>query len=327
MNFKKKLLLLFLLFTFFIPSISLAYSDKVILGGNNIGISVDTKNVVVVGFYKVNNRYIAKDNGIMIGDYITHIDDVNVSSIEEMSKLINEKMSDDKIKLTVLRNNKSYDFILDLYEQNGIYKTGLYVKDQITGIGTLTYIDPNSKIYGALGHEIVNYSDNRMVNISGGSIFKADVIGNIKSTVTSTGEKRARFDNEVVYGNVLENTNKGIYGVYSDLYDEKRLIPVAESSLIKTGKAFIHTVLSGNVIEEYEINILKINNNSNTKNILFEITDKELINKTNGVIKGMSGSPIVQDGMLVGAVTHAIVNDNNKGYGIFITTMLKEGEN
>ena len=126
MNFKKKLLLLFLLFTFFIPSISLAYSDKVILGGNNIGISVDTKNVVVVGFYKVNNRYIAKDNGIMIGDYITHIDDVNVSSIEEMSKLINEKMSDDKIKLTVLRNNKSYDFILDLYEQNGIYKTNQF---------------------------------------------------------------------------------------------------------------------------------------------------------------------------------------------------------
>lgn len=326
MNFKKKLLLLFSFLIIFIPTNILAYSDKVILGGNNIGITVNTKEIEVVGFYKVDGKYTAKDMGIKIGDKITHIENVQISSINEMVELINEKMKNDSVNITVLRNSEYLNFKLNLVKENNTYKTGLYIKDQITGIGTLTYIDPDSKIYGALGHEITS-STNNIVEITDGKIFKAEITGNTKSTVTTTGEKNAIFDSSKVYGTISENTTKGIYGTYTETINTDDLINIAEPNEVKLGKAYIYTVLQGNKIEKFEINILKINKDTVTKNILFEITDQKLIDKTNGVIKGMSGSPIVQNDKLVGAVTHAIVNDNNKGYGIFITTMLKEGEN
>lgn len=326
MNFKKKLLLLFSFLIIFIPTNILAYSDKVILGGNNIGITVNTKEIEVVGFYKVDGKYTAKDMGIKIGDKITHIENVQISSINEMVELINEKMKNDSVNITVLRNSEYLNFKLNLVKENNTYKTGLYIKDQITGIGTLTYIDPDSKIYGALGHEITS-STNNIVEITDGKIFKAEITGNTQSTVTTTGEKNAIFDSSKVYGTISENTTKGIYGTYTETINTDDLINIAEPNEVKLGKAYIYTVLQGNKIEKFEINILKINKDTVTKNILFEITDQKLIDKTNGVIKGMSGSPIVQNDKLVGAVTHAIVNDNNKGYGIFITTMLKEGEN
>ncbi len=326
MNFKKKLLLLFSFLIIFIPTNILAYSDKVILGGNNIGITVNTKEIEVVGFYKVDGKYTAKDMGIKIGDKITHIENVQISSINEMVELINEKMKNDSVNITVLRNSEYLNFKLNLVKENNTYKTGLYIKDQITGIGTLTYIDPDSKIYGALGHEITS-STNNIVEITDGKIFKAEITGNTKSTITTTGEKNAIFDSSKVYGTISENTTKGIYGTYTETINTDDLINIAEPNEVKLGKAYIYTVLQGNKIEKFEINILKINKDTVTKNILFEITDQKLIDKTNGVIKGMSGSPIVQNDKLVGAVTHAIVNDNNKGYGIFITTMLKEGEN
>lgn len=327
MNFKKKLLLLFSFLALFIPTNILAYSDKVILGGNNIGITVNTKEILVVGFYRIDNRYTAQESGIKIGDKITHIGNTEVKNINEMITLINEKMIDNTVDITILRNNEYLNFKLNLVKDGNTYKTGLYIKDQITGIGTLTYIDPNSKIYGALGHEITSSSNNRIVDITDGKIFKAEITGNTKSTVTTTGEKNATFDSSKVYGTIKENTVRGIYGAYTSLIDETKLIEVAEKDEVKLGSAYIYTVLKGNEIEKFEINILKINQDSNTKNILFEITDKRLIAETNGVIKGMSGSPIVQNDKLVGAVTHAIVNDSNKGYGIFITTMLEEGEN
>ena len=326
MNIKKKLLLLFSFLIIFIPTNILAYSDKVILGGNNIGITVNTKEIEVVGFYKVNGKYTAKDTGIKIGDKITHIENIKINNINEMIEIINEKMQNDSVNVTVLRNSEYLNFKLNLVKENNTYKTGLYIKDQITGIGTLTYIDPNSKIYGALGHEITS-STNDIVEITDGKIFKAEVTGNTKSTVTTTGEKNAIFDSSKVYGTISENTTKGIYGTYTETINTDDLINIAEPNEVKLGKAYIYTVLQGNKIEKFEINILKINKDTVTKNILFEITDQKLINETNGVIKGMSGSPIVQDDKLIGAVTHAIVNDNNKGYGIFITTMLEEGEN
>ena len=327
MNFKKKLLLLFFLFAYFIPCITFAYSDKVILGGNNIGITVNTKDILVVGFYKVDGKYIGRDAGIKIGDSITKINGTKVNTIPQMIEIINNEMKNNSILITEKRNNQELDLKLNLVEKEDTYKTGLYIKDQITGIGTLTYIDPETNIYGALGHEIINSSNSKLVEISGGKIFKASITGNTKSTITSTGEKNAIFDSNTIYGTIKENTTKGIYGKYSSRSNNEKLIEVADKNEIKLGKAYIYTVLKDNEIGKYEINIININKNSTTKNILFEITDKTLIEKTNGVIKGMSGSPIVQNDKLIGAVTHAIVNDNTKGYGIFITTMLEEGEN
>lgn len=328
MNFKHKLLTFFSLLLLVIPLSTYAYSNKVVLGGQNIGIEVNSKGIMVVGFYKVNDSYIGKTSGIEIGDKIIRVSDTNVYSINDMVTAINKNIKNSKVRMTISRGNREIPVTLDLVrDNNDVYKTGLYVKDEITGIGTLTYIDPETKIYGALGHEIIEANTNEKIEVKDGKIFKSDVTGAIKSDRTTTGEKNAIFNKQIVYGNIKENTISGIFGTYTSEFNKDNLIDVASSSEIVPGEAKILTVLKDNKIEEYSINILKINTSTKTKNILFEITDKELLNKTNGVIKGMSGSPIIQNNKLIGAVTHAIVNDNKKGYGIFITTMLEEGEN
>ncbi len=328
MRFKNKLLS-FLFFTFFIIPISVsAYSDKIVLGGNNVGIEVQTNGIMIVGFYKVNNSYIGRDAGLELGDKIIKVNNQEINSINDMINKINDGIGDNKVKLSVLRGNKSFDTDLKLFkDDNNIYKTGLYVKDQISGIGTLTYIDPETNIFGALGHEIVESSSNIKVEVKSGKIFKSSVTGATKSTKSSTGEKNAIFYEDEVYGKIFSNTINGIFGRYTYHYDKDDLISVGTKNDVRLGEASIRTVLEGSKVESFEINILKVNEKSDTKNILFEIVDKDLLNKTNGVIKGMSGSPIVQNGKIIGAVTHAIVNDNAKGYGIFITTMLERGEN
>lgn len=325
MIFKKKLLIILSLITFIIPSLVSAYSTKVILGGDNIGISVNTKNVLVAGFYKVNGEYIAKDSGFLIGDRIIKINGNNISSIEDLVKEIN-KSDSDRINVTVKRLDELIDLDLKLVKDDNTYKTGLYIKDQITGVGTLTYIDPETKIFGSLGHEIVDNKTGRIIDINDGFIFESNVTGVIKTSENKTGEKQAIFNQTNVNGTINKNTIKGIYGEYSSNYNQDSLIDVGKIEDIKLGPAKIYTVLNDNDIKEYDIEILKIINDTSTKNILFQITDEELLEKTNGVIKGMSGSPIVQDNKIIGAVTHAIVSDNLKGYGIFITSMLEEGE-
>ena len=323
MNFKKKLLIFISILTFLIPCGTLAYSDKVILGGNNIGISVNTKDVLVVGFYKVNGKFIAKDAGFIIGDRITKVNGNEINSINDLVNEIN-KSSSDKISFTVKRFDSIKHIELDLVKEDGIYRTGLYIKDQITGVGTLTYIDPETMIFGSLGHEIVDNKTGRMIDIIDGSIFDSSVTGIIKSTESKTGEKQAKFNLNKIYGTIEKNTISGIFGKYTSELNNN-LIEVGNIDDIELGPAKIITVLDNNDIKEYSINIIKLNNET-TKNILFEITDDELLEKSNGVIKGMSGSPIVQNNKIIGAVTHAIISDNLKGYGIYITKMLEEGE-
>ena len=325
MKFKKKLLIFFLFLIFIIPINVLAYSSKVILGGDNIGISVNTKEVLIVGFYKVNNKYIAKDQGFLVGDKISKVNNIKVDSINSLIDEIS-KVKDDKILFTIIRNDKELELELKLYNDNGKYKTGLYIKDQITGIGTLTYIDPETKIFGSLGHEIIDNKTGKLVSIKDGNIFESSVTGTIKSSPTTTGEKKATFNQKSINGIIEKNTIKGIYGTYTSDIDDTKLIEVGNIDDITLGDAEIYTVLNDNEIKSYKIKILKINKESTTKNILFEINDEALIDKANGVIKGMSGSPIVQNNKIIGAVTHAIISDNTKGYGIFITTMLEEGE-
>ena len=324
MNFKKKLLFIISFLTFILPLNIYAYSDKVILGGDNIGIEVNTKNVLVAGFYKVNDKYIAKDSGFLIGDRIIKVNNKEVSSIDELVLEI-ENSSEDVI-ITVLRNDVELNLNLKLVKEDEVYKTGLYIKDEITGIGTLTYIDPETKIFGSLGHEILDSRSGRLIDIKDGFIFDSNVVGIIKSNSTNTGEKRASFKKSNIKGTIEKNTINGIFGIYKDEIDESNLISVASIDEIEEGPAKIYTVLKDNEVKEYDINILKINKSLDNKNILFQINDSSLLESTNGVIKGMSGSPIVQNNKIIGAVTHAIVSDNTKGYGTFITTMLEEGE-
>lgn len=325
MKFNKKLLLLFSIFIFLIP-INI-FATKLILGGENIGITVNTKDVVVVGFYKINNEYIAKNEGYLEGDKIIKINDKKIESINDLITTINNIEDKNNIIATIDRNGKELKLKLPLVKENDNYKTGLYIKDQITGLGTLTYINPETNKFAALGHEIIDSKNGKIVDIRNGTIYDSNITGIKKSTVTETGEKNAIFNQSNAFGTIEKNSNKGIYGNYTIKTDENKLVETATKEEIVLGKAYIYTVLKNKSVQKYEINIIKLNNNQETKNILFEITDKELIDQTNGVVKGMSGSPIVQNDKLIGAVTHAIINDTTKGYGIFIENMLKEENN
>lgn len=326
-KFKKSIFLL-LLFLFIIPINVFAYSDKIIVGGQNIGISLNSKGVLIVGTYEVNGTSPAKEAGLKTGDIIEKINGNKISNIEQMATEIN-KVKEEKISLTYLRDNKEKETTLNLYkDENNIYKTGLYVKDSVTGIGTLTFIDPNTKIFGALGHEIQEQATGKIFEIKDGTIFSSEVTDVVPSSDGSPGEKRAEYNKEDVTGEVKENTTQGIFGEYTAEISGGKTYNVAEPSEIKKGNAKILTVLNGTEVKEYEINITQINSEKQkNKNFVFEIIDKELLNKTNGIIQGMSGSPIIRGDNIIGAVTHVVIDNPHKGYGIFITNMLEEAEN
>lgn len=309
-----------------VPSSVFAYSDQIIVGGDNIGIHIDSKGIMVIGFYKVNGKYLESNPEIRIGDRITKVGDFEVNSISELTNAIEKNLKNDTITLSIERENETLKTKLKLIENEGIYKTGLYVKDGISGIGTLTYIDPSTKIFGTLGHEILENSSNSKVEVKSGNIFDSKVSKIIKSSDGKVGEKNANLDYNQIFGDIKKNTNYGVFGIYTENMPDGKLFPVGTKEDIEIGNATIYTVLSNNKIEEYQINILNINESSKTKNITFEITDERILKEAGGVVQGMSGSPIIQNGKIIGAVTHAIVDNVTNGYGIFITTMLEEGE-
>ena len=274
------------------------------------------------------DMYLGKEynkNDIEVGDYITHVENTEINSVDELVNNIEKFQNAGKVKLKIKRNNKEKDIVFNLRVKDNVYKTGLYIKDSISGIGTLTYIDPETKIYGALGHEIIESSTNKQVEVRTGYIYESKVSSIDRSTNGSPGTKNAKFYYNNKYGDINKNTTYGIYGNY-DIASTKEPMKVAEPDEIKTGEAKILTVTNESDIKEYKINITKIDKNSKIKNIYFEITDKELLDKTGGIVQGMSGSPIIQDDKIIGAVTHVVVENVKKGYGIFITTMLTEGE-
>ena len=317
---KKYMVLLLLML---MPLNILAYSDKIIPGGQTLGIEVKNDGIIVIGFYRVNGKL--NNNNLKVGDIITKINNTDVTSIDEMVDTISKNISDNKVTMTITRDNKEINKEFILENIDGNYKTGLYVKDRITGIGTLSYIDPETKIYGALGHEIIETTTNKLIEVKTGSIFKTSITTIDKSVKGMAGTKNAKFYPNINYGNVTSNTNKGIYGIYKSDISDKKVLEVGKYHDIKAGKAYIRTVINGNKEEDFEIDIDRVNNND-IKNIHFKITSTELLNKTGGVVQGMSGSPIIQDNKIIGAVTHVIIDNPSTGYGILITNMLEEGE-
>ncbi len=324
----KKTLMILLLPLFIMPFPIFAYSDYIIAGGENIGIELNSKNVMVVGLYEVNGKNSASEAGIKVGDMITNVNGNNVTSIDDMVKEINNS-NKESVSLNITRDNKNLTINLPIYkDENNVYKTGIYVKDSITGIGTLSFIDPNTKLFGALGHEIIEKSTGKILEIKDGKIFDSTVTSVDRSENGVPGEKNAEFNYEEVNGEITENTIKGIFGTYTKEIKNTNLYKVAKEKEVKTGSAKILTVLEGQDVKEYDINITKIKTgNDEIKNITFQITDQELLNVAGGIVQGMSGSPIIQGEKIVGAVTHVVVDNPIKGYGIFITKMLEEAEN
>lgn len=303
------------------------YAKDVYLGGDSIGIEMKKNGVIVSGTYDIviDNKIYNPDNDtkIDIGDVII---EVNNNKIKNSKDFINNIIGLDKntsvIDLKLKRDNSYFNESINIVKKDGSFKTGLYIKDKILGIGTITYYDPENNNYGALGHEIIDSDTNTIFNDFNGQILESNVEGYKKSINGNPGEKIATISNNKI-GNILVNTKYGIYGEYKK-NPESILISTASIDEVTLGPAQIATVLSNDNIEYFDINITKLDKQKeiSTKGISFEIVDKNLLSKTNGIIQGMSGSPIIQNNKLIGAVTHVITNDVKKGYGIYIDFML-----
>lgn len=287
MSFKKlkSFIAIFLVATFIMPQSLLAYSKYIVAGGENIGLSINNKGIIIAGFYKVEDKYPGYDAGLNKGDVIKRANDKEVSSIDDFIGAIKE--SDGKsLKLVYQRGKQNETTTLNLTNENGTLKTGLYVKDMISGIGTLTYIDPESRIYGALGHEVLEQTTGTMINVRDGKIYNSNVTSVEKSVRGEPGAKNANTNSNDVFGDVKENKVSGIFGNYTKEINKDNLYKVAVYEDIKLGEAKIITVIEGTLKKEYSINILKVNNDkTDNKNILFEITDSNLINKTGGIVQ------------------------------------------
>lgn len=315
-----KRLLMFLILLL-IPFNVFAYSEYIIPGGETIGINVDGDGVVVMGFYKVDGIYL--NNHLNIGDKIISVANTKVSSVEELTLAIESNIKASSVDISYIRDNKEFKSDLKLRLVNNVYKSGLYIKSSVVGVGVVTYQDED--IYGALGH-IINYGSlNKKVEVKSGLSFFSDVTSFIRSKNGNPGSKNANIDYDSRFGTIVSNTEYGIYG-FVDKKSTKDKMKVGTIDEVMLGKASIYTTNLDNEIVEYEIKILEINTDDKSKNFYFEVVDNELLEMSGGIVQGMSGSPIIQNNKIIGAVTRVLVDDVKKGYGISIVTMLEEGD-
>jgi len=312
---KKTFILIILLL---LPINIFAYSDKLIVGGEHIGIEIHSNGVYIIDFYGDK----AIKSGFLRGDRIIKVNDTLVNSVNDINNIIDKKGT---YNLIIQRNKKEYSLKLEVYLENDKVKTGLYLKDEIYGIGTLSYIDPETKIYASLGHEILESNSNTIFDVRKGYIYNSNILNIEKNNKNNIGEIHASIDNEVI-GSVLKNEKNGIYGKFTSIIDSNNLVSVGKKEEIKKGEAKLLLELDNDEKQEYDINIISLNELDPVKNIYFEITDKNLLDKTAGIIQGMSGTPIIQNNKIIGVVNYVVIDDYNKGYGVFIEKMLKEGD-
>lgn len=304
--------------------------ENVYLGGNAVGFSIKTNGVIVVGKNSVmteNGLVSVCDNqNINAGDIITHIDG---NAIKDANDIPNHLISTtDSVKLTLKRGSKSFDVTLQpQVDTNGNKKIGLWVRDDATGIGTLTYVDSKTLDFGALGHPVTDGETGTKIDIQKGQVYDCSVVGIEKGEKGKPGELKGVFlSSKNAKGEIEGGNDFGIYGKIlekSGMIDENVVAGVGGRLAVKPGKAQIMSSVSG-VREYYDIEIIKASKQKTAKDksMVFRVTDKRLLELTGGIIQGMSGSPILQNGKLVGAVTHVFVSDPTKGYGIYIDWMM-----
>lgn len=310
----------------------------VIPGGQTIGVKVKSAGIMVVGFHLVTTDEAKKESPgqnaqLQLGDLITAINDIAVQDVSDISPFVEQAgQSKQSLQLSIIRNDEELRIMLqpkyDIIDK--AYRLGIYIRDSAAGVGTLTFYVPKHGVYGALGHLITDMDTQIPIKVGGGEIVHSKVTSITKSQNGTPGEKRAHFtkDSKSI-GNILSNTQFGIFGkMYGapahGLMNEA--IPVAYADEIKEGKAHILTVVEGQKVERFEIEIVHVAQQSSaaTKGMVIKITDNRLLESTGGIVQGMSGSPIIQSGKLVGAVTHVFVNDPTSGYGCFIEWMLQD---
>ena len=296
--------------------------------GETLGLRLLGDGVSVVGIAKVKTKdgecSPAEAAGLRARDIILKVNGTPIKTVAALTALI-ESSRGESVTLTCRRGREELSFTLApvLSESDGKYKSGMLVKDVSSGIGTVTFIDPKTGEFGALGHGICDRESGALAPSARGVVTDAVVTGVVKGQKGTPGELRGYLKSNK-RGTLLKNTECGVFGVLSDF--EGEAIPIATASAVKTGKATLRTALDCDKAEDYEIEIAEIKNGV-TKSFTVRVTDPRLLEKTGGIVQGMSGSPIIQNGKLVGAVTHVMINDPTSGYGIFIENMLSAAEN
>lgn len=302
---------------------------KLYAGGMPFGIKFMTSGVMVVGFSAVDTAEGEKnpslDAGLSVNDMIKSIDGKEIRSAAELTELV-EASGGRALEVKYTRGGKECKTSLSpaYSEAEGKYKTGIYVRDSGAGIGTVTFIEPETFSFAGLGHGICDAESGSLIDMARGSVTHVTISGVVRGEAGAPGEIKGYFNSDKE-GTLLHNTECGVFGVFAALPAEicGEPMPVASRGELVAGKAHILCTLDTNKIEKYEVEIKDIDLTAKgNKCFTVKITDKALLQKTGGIIQGMSGSPIIQNGKLVGAVTHVLINDPTRGYGIFIENML-----
>lgn len=349
MKLLKKTSLLFVLIFFYIFILSLNYIPKtiavegehvkisdiqVIPVGEVVGIKLYTSGVLVVGTSSIEDI-----NGIMCkpyenteikeGDSIIAINNVIINNTSELTDLINAS-NGKKIEIAYRRGNEEKKCeIKPIKHKTGVYKIGLWVRDSAAGVGTVTFYSEQTGAFAALGHGITDIDTGKLIETSSGEIDNVSIISIVKGITEEPGKIQGTLKSNSIIGSIYKNTEFGIYGIVKNLsnldIDKSRKMNVASRQEIKIGNATILSNVDGE-FKEYDIEIQKtyLNNNYDNKSMVIKITDEELINKTGGIVQGMSGSPIIQEGKFCGAITHVFVNNPTIGYGVFADKMIQE---
>ena len=315
--------------------VSVIKRTKVIPVGQVAGLKLYTSGVLVVGMSEIkgvdNKKYKPYENtGIQEGDTIVQIENEEITGTKELIQKVNSSKGK-KLKFKYVRDGKILECsISPIKTSNSEYKLGLWVRDSAAGIGTMTYYEPETKKFAALGHGITDIDTGKLINVSNGQFITTKILSIIKGKDGTPGKIQGSINEQSNIGTIKKNSIFGVYGITENLekvnLDFDKNMDVATRNEIELGEAKIMCSLDDEKTKEYKIQIEKIylNNDYDNKSMLIKVTDKELIEKTGGIIQGMSGSPVIQNGKFIGAITNVLVNDPTKGYVVFGDLMIKE---
>ena len=303
---------------------------NVIVMGKAVGIKLFSDGVLVVGLSEVETKQGAcspgKECGLKTGDVITHVNGTEVDTIEEIQRVV-EKQKQKPLTIQAVRSQQALQLtVVPVENRQGVYQLGVWLRDSMAGIGTVTYYDPNTGIFAALGHGINDVDTAMLMPMEAGSIMPASVEEVKKGISGQPGELHGRFDLLHDLGTLYANTKVGVFGRADqlELPEGAQIMEIAGPGDVREGPAVIRSNVQGEKIQEFQVQIIRLEDGKDSnRNMMIRVTDPELLELTGGIVQGMSGSPIIQDGKLVGAVTHVLVNDPTRGYGIFIENMLE----
>ncbi len=319
------------------PSQSVVHTSTAVEGktvipiGKAVGIKLFSDGVLVVGLSPVETEegscYPGRDCGLKEGDVITHINGEEVDTIEQVQAVVAQQR-DTPLTIQAVRGQQQLQLTVEAAENSqGNYQLGIWLRDSMAGIGTMTFYDPDSGMFAALGHGINDVDTAMLMPLESGSIMPASVSDVKKGESGSPGELHGQFDLKKDLGTLYANTELGIFGQMplENLETQQQPVPVASREQVEVGHATILSNVRGDQVEEFDIEITKVySTQENTRNLMIQVADPELLALTGGIVQGMSGSPILQNGRLVGAVTHVLVNDATRGYGIFAENMFRQ---